>query len=104
KARHKIDLSRTPRSTGQALGLIRLSGYGALRLARGDRLAAFRMCNAAVLLDVLVGQVFKFTINQFAALSGLAVDLLIAWIIATELRGLRAPRPSGTDLGVPARG
>ncbi|MCO5996787.1 hypothetical protein [Actinoallomurus rhizosphaericola] len=80
-----------------------LGGYGVLRLAR-DRPAAFRLCNAALLVDILAGQVFKFTINQFAALSGLAVDLLVAWIIATELRGLTAPRPSVTDLGVRARG
>ncbi|MEV5751781.1 hypothetical protein AB0L00_28515 [Actinoallomurus sp. NPDC052308] len=67
-----------------------LSGYGVLRLAR-DRPTAFRMCNVAVLLDILVGQVFKFTINQFAALSGLAMDLLVAWIIAIESRRLRTP-------------
>ncbi|GAA4635378.1 hypothetical protein GCM10023196_080620 [Actinoallomurus vinaceus] len=69
-----------------------LGAYGLARLRR-DRTAAFRVFNAVVLLDILAGQVFKFTINQFAALSGLAIDLLVAWIIATELRRLRPGSP-----------
>ncbi|MEV0402378.1 hypothetical protein [Actinoallomurus sp. NPDC050550] len=83
-----------------------LGVYGMGRLRR-DRMAAFRVFNAAVLLDILAGQFFKFTINQFAALSGLAIDLLVAWVIATEFRRLKPGSPDrepATDLGSPGRG
>ncbi|GAB3979020.1 hypothetical protein GCM10029978_073280 [Actinoallomurus acanthiterrae] len=80
-----------------------LGAYGLGRLRRG-RVTAFRVFNATVLLDILAGQFFKFTINQFAALSDLAIDLLVAWVITTELRRLRsgAPAPGSSLTGRPS--
>ncbi|MFI6453197.1 hypothetical protein ACIBF6_16730 [Streptosporangium amethystogenes] len=68
-----------------ALGLC-----GAVRL-RGNRMAAFRLLNAALLVDILFGQVFAFVMNQFSAVPGLAADLLLLAIISAEVRRLREP-------------
>ncbi|WP_207930657.1 hypothetical protein, partial [Streptomyces hainanensis] len=50
-----------------------------------DRTAAFRLWWAALLVDVLVGQVFKFTVNQFAAVTELAFDLAVLWVLSSHL-------------------
>ncbi|MCP2329530.1 uncharacterized membrane protein YdcZ (DUF606 family) [Hamadaea flava] len=53
---------------------------GAYRLRR-DRAAAMRWFGLALSIDLMVGQVFKFTLNQFAAVPALAVDLLLLSIV-----------------------
>ena len=74
-----------------ALGLA-----GLLRLRR-DRAGALRLFWLALLVDVLVGQVFKFTVNQFAAVSELAFDLGALWVLTLALPARReAPGPTGT--------
>lgn len=65
-----------------------LAGWGALRLRR-DRGAAFRLLNAALLVDILLGQVFTFIENQFSAVPGLIADLLLMVILSAEARRLR---------------
>ncbi|WP_432969173.1 hypothetical protein [Dactylosporangium sp. CA-233914] len=57
-----------------------LSIRGATTL-RADRAAGIRWLRLALLTDLLVGQVFKFTVNQFAAVSELAVDMVALWVL-----------------------
>ena len=49
---------------------------GAIRLRR-DRAAALRLFGLALTIDLLVGQVFKFTLDQFGAVPALVVNLLL---------------------------
>nr|WP_233513663.1 hypothetical protein [Micromonospora craterilacus] len=65
-----------------------LSIWGAVLLRRNPY-RALRLFHVALLADLLVGQVFKFTVNQFAAVSALAVDLLLLWVVAAQTRRLR---------------
>ncbi|WP_214366221.1 hypothetical protein [Pseudonocardia sp. H11422] len=61
---------------------------GAIRLRRHRR-QAFELFRAAILVDVLLTQVFNFTTNQFGALAGLAFDLLSLAVVSYELDHLR---------------
>ncbi|WP_419992563.1 hypothetical protein [Streptomyces boninensis] len=61
-----------------------LATAGVVRLA-WDRVAAFRLIRLGLLADVLVGQVFKFTVNQFAAVTELAFDLGVLWVVSVQL-------------------
>jgi hypothetical protein len=58
-----------------ALGIV-----GSIRLRR-DPAAALRLFGAALTIDLLVGQVFRFTLNQFGAVPALAMDLLLLSIV-----------------------
>ncbi|MER7006223.1 hypothetical protein ABT297_24700 [Dactylosporangium sp. NPDC000555] len=66
---------------GAAVCTALLSIRGAAAL-RGDRATGIRWLRLALLTDLLVGQVFKFTVNQFAAVTALAVDMLVLWVLA----------------------
>lgn len=57
-------------------------------LLRNDRRAAFRLFKLALLVDLLFGQIFNFTVNQFDAVTGLAVDLLLLAVVTAEHRRL----------------
>ncbi len=70
------------------LGLI-----GLIRL-RGDRATAFRFFRAALLADMFIGQIFKFTMDQFAAVVELGVDLTLLWVISASLTARRTPTPA----------
>ncbi|QEU92504.1 hypothetical protein CP970_17735 [Streptomyces kanamyceticus] len=63
---------------------------GLLRLRR-DRTAALRLFRAALLVDLLVGQIFKFTTDQFAAVVELGVDLGLLWVVSVFLAARHAP-------------
>ncbi len=84
------ELARDPEA-GAAIGILlsaaasSLLGVAGLVLLRRDRLAAFRLFRMALLADILVGQIFKFTVNQFAAVTELAFDLGVLWILSTYL-------------------
>lgn len=71
-----------------------LSIRGAWLLPR-DRVRSFRLFKLALLVDLLFGQIFSFTVNQFGALSALAVDLFLLGVVTAEHRRLcrRAPAP-----------
>lgn len=58
-----------------ALGIV-----GAIRL-RDDRAAALRLFGLALTIDLLIGQVFKFTLNQFGAVPALVADLLLLSVV-----------------------
>jgi hypothetical protein len=85
-----------------------LSVRAAFRL-RGDRIGAFRLFKLALLVDLLFGQIFNFTVNQFGAVTALAVDLLLLGVVTAEHRRLgrqeaRSPswtRPGGTAVPTP---
>ncbi|MYY85073.1 MULTISPECIES: hypothetical protein [unclassified Streptomyces] len=64
------------------IGLIRL---------RSDRATAFRLFQAALLADMFIGQIFKFTMDQFAAVVELGVDLALFWVISAFLSAQRTP-------------
>jgi hypothetical protein len=53
---------------------------GAIRLRR-DRASALRLFGLALSVDLLFGQVFKFTLNQFDGVPTLVVDLLLLWMV-----------------------
>lgn len=57
-------------------------------LLRDDRRAAFRLFKLALLVDLLFGQIFNFTVNQFDAVTGLGVDLLLLAVVTAEHRRL----------------
>ncbi|MEV4140190.1 hypothetical protein AB0J72_49525 [Dactylosporangium sp. NPDC049742] len=59
--------------------LLSIRGAAALSV---DHATGIRWLRLALLADLLVGQVFKFTVNQFAAVSALAVDLVVLWVLA----------------------
>ena len=54
-----------------------LVARGVLQLRHGNRAAAYRSFEHALLVAILVTQVFSFVESQFAAVFGLAVDLLL---------------------------
>ncbi|MET9302084.1 hypothetical protein [Micromonospora aurantiaca] len=58
-------------------------------LMRRDRTEAFRFFKLALLVDLLFGQVFNFTVNQFGAVSAVALDLALLGVVTAEHRRLR---------------
>lgn len=79
---------------GASLGVLVCSGVagalgvaGLVRLRRpgADPALPYRLLQRALLTDVLFGQIFKFTVNQFAAVTELALDLGLLWIVSTAL-------------------
>ncbi len=81
-----------------ALGLA-----GLIRL-RGDRRAALRLFRAALLVDILVGQIFKFTADQFAAVIELGIDLGLLWVVSAFLAAQPATRSAGPEAVLPEAG
>lgn len=76
-----------------------LCAVGLAMLPR-SRLVAYRFFLRAVLVSMLVGQVFVFYHDQFAALSGLAVDLLLYAALRYVIGREEAEREAGLE-GVP---
>jgi hypothetical protein len=62
---------------------VALVALGVQRLRTRDRLDAYRALERAVLVSVFVTRVFAFVDSQFAAVFGLAVDLLLLIIVRT---------------------
>ncbi|MEW2384502.1 hypothetical protein AB0873_20760 [Micromonospora sp. NPDC047707] len=60
---------------------------GALLLPT-DQVRAFRLFKLALLVDLLFGQIFSFTVNQFGALAALGVDLFLLAVVTAEYRRL----------------
>ncbi|MFI5837026.1 hypothetical protein ACIA5A_25430 [Micromonospora sp. NPDC051300] len=58
-------------------------------LLRRDRTEAFRLFKLALLVDLLFGQVFNFTVNQFGAVFAVALDLALLGVVTAEHRRLR---------------
>ncbi|MER5217966.1 hypothetical protein ABT063_47610 [Streptomyces sp. NPDC002838] len=68
-------------------------GVAGLTRLRADRTVAFRLLRAALLADILFGQIFKFTINQFASVTELVFDLCLLWVVSAQL-GRPGGRPA----------
>ncbi|MEV0809844.1 hypothetical protein [Micromonospora sp. NPDC050200] len=84
-----------------------LLGVRGATLLRRDRRRALRAFHLALLVDLLFAQIFKFTVNQFAAVSALAVNLVLLWVVSAETRR-RQPGPGdgvgvGRDPGTPGQ-
>lgn len=59
-----------------------------LVVVRGDRARAYRLFRRAVLISLLVTQVFVFRLEEWAASAGLLLDLLVLGLVAAELNQL----------------
>jgi hypothetical protein len=68
---------------------------GLLRLWRpgGDPAAPYRLLRCAVLVDLGLGQIFKFTVNQFAAVAELGFDLALLAVVTAAVNR-RTARPA----------
>ena len=66
-------------------------GIGAV--LRRDRMGAYLMFRRAVLVSLLVTQVFVFRIEEWSAVTGLVVDLLVLGLIAAELQQMARAVP-----------
>ncbi|MFC8847109.1 MULTISPECIES: hypothetical protein [unclassified Micromonospora] len=73
--------------SASALATAVLSVTAAVRLRR-DRIGAFRLFKLAILVDLLFGQIFNFTVNQFGAVAALAFDLFLLAVVTAEHRRL----------------
>nr|WP_202627482.1 hypothetical protein [Cellulomonas sp. APG4] len=72
-----------------AAGATGLASYG-LWLVSRDRPRAYRMFRRAVLVSLLVTQVFVFRLEEWAATAGLLVDLLVLGLVTAELSQMSA--------------
>jgi hypothetical protein len=70
-----------------ALVTVAVTIWGLVRFRR-DRLAAFQTLNTALLIDIVFGQVFTFVVNQFSAVPGLIVDVIVWGVISVKIRRL----------------
>ncbi|WP_246260217.1 hypothetical protein [Cellulomonas taurus] len=77
-----------------ALSLV-LSLLG-LRRVGTDRAAGYEWFRRAVLVNLLLTQIFLFRVDQWSAVTGLAVDLVLLGLVAAELDVLRG-RPVDPD-------
>jgi len=74
------------------------SGVGLRRVGR-DRRRGYEWFRRAVLVNLLLTQIFLFRVDQWGAVGGLVMDLVLLGVVAAELDGLRG-RSGGAD---PAR-
>ncbi|MET9365968.1 hypothetical protein ABZX93_34400 [Streptomyces sp. NPDC006632] len=79
-------------------------------LLRRDRDAALRSLRAALLVDLLLGQAFKFTLNQFSAVTDWLISLALLYVLTAQAgratSTAHSPRPrkrSGARQNVASR-
>lgn len=77
---------------GLLLSAVAATGVAAfgLWLVPRDRPRAYRMFRRAVLVSLLVTQVFVFRLEEWAATAGLLVDLLVLGLVTAELSQMSA--------------
>ncbi|MEU4476808.1 hypothetical protein AB0F68_01870 [Micromonospora sp. NPDC023966] len=63
-------------------------------LLHRNRTGAFGLFKLALLVDLLFGQIFNFTVNQFGAVFAVALDLALLGVVTAEHRRLRRAAPS----------
>jgi hypothetical protein len=73
-----------------ALVAATLVAAGLLRLRTGDRAAAYRRFDRALLVSIFVTQVFAFVESEFSAVFGLGLDVLLLVTLRAMMRGERA--------------
>jgi hypothetical protein len=82
------------REWGAVLGVAISAAITAVLSIRGaillpsDQIRAFRLFKLALLVDLLFGQTFSFTVNQFGAVFALGVDLVLLAVVSAEYRRL----------------
>jgi hypothetical protein len=87
-----------------------LVAAGALKLRSGDRAAAYRRFDRALLVSIFVTQIFAFVESQFAAAFGLGIDILLLVTLRAMMRGERhlkrldtaSPASASAPAGAPA--
>ncbi|MET8230876.1 hypothetical protein ABZS77_09395 [Micromonospora sp. NPDC005298] len=70
-------------------------------LLRSNRLEAFRFFKLALLVNLLFGQIFNFTVNQFNAVAVVAIDLALLGVVTAEHRRLRRAADRGDPVDAP---
>jgi hypothetical protein len=90
---------------------------GLARMARGDRLDAYRWLTWALLVSIFITRVFVFVESQFGAVFGVAIDILL--LVSVQLMAkqerrrqprpvpalvARPPRPPAGEAAAPAPG
>lgn len=63
-------------------------GVRAAVMLRHDRAAALRVLHLSLLVDLLIAQVFKFTVHQFAAAAEAGVNVVLLAVLLAERRRL----------------
>jgi hypothetical protein len=74
-----------------------LVAIGLARLRTGDRAAAYRWFERALLVGIFVTQVFAFVASQFGAVFGLAVNLVLLWMLNVVQAGEPSHRPAPAE-------
>ncbi|MEV4516996.1 hypothetical protein AB0K00_49595 [Dactylosporangium sp. NPDC049525] len=88
---------RQTRELGASLAMVAAAAVAAVLavragfLLRADRPRALRLLRASVLVDLLAGQIFKFTALQFDATVGLGLSLLLLAVLTVELHRSTVP-------------
>jgi NADH:ubiquinone oxidoreductase subunit K len=62
------------------------AALGMVAVLRRRRMRAYLMFRRAVLVSLLVTQVFVFRIEEWSAVTGLVIDLIVLGLIAAELQ------------------
>jgi hypothetical protein len=75
---------------------------GGLRLRRQDPQRAVRLFELAVLVSLLVTQVFQFAGTQFAAVGGMTLDLILLGLLGAEQDRLRREARASVAPGRPS--
>lgn len=70
---------------------------GIVRLRRGDRLGGLRRFERALLISILITQVFSFVESQFGAVFQLAIALVLLAGVRQLLAGARQPPAAGQE-------
>jgi hypothetical protein len=76
---------------------------GLLALRR-SRVAAYAWFERAVLVDILIGEVFAFSRQPTTALAGLVIDILLLLALRLAIRAEGGRRDAGHHLRVPPTG
>ncbi|WP_433162042.1 hypothetical protein [Kribbella sp. CA-247076] len=74
---------------------------GGWQLRKRNRARAVRLFELAVLVSLLVTQVFQFAGTQFAAVGGMLLDLVLLGLLGAEVDRLRREETKARELGVP---
>ncbi len=83
-------------SNGVVTGLVIV---GVVLLLRDHYLAALRVLRAAIVINLLVGQVFLFASEQFGALTGFAISLVMLAVLRRAIRQEELLRVRSERLG-----
>jgi hypothetical protein len=86
---------------GLLLGAAVSTGFAVVGLVvvRRDRAAGYRLFRRAVLVSLLVTQVFVFRLQEWAATAGLLLDLAVLGLVAAELNQLAEAEAASAPQG-----